>query len=425
MSFASLFTSTLAVERSSFPPVNAPSTLGPPAVQVASDAFRQGRLVMLIDDAHPERGALVVASAERTSDDIVAFMANQARGLVGLALLPHRVEQLGLELQGAWAEEGRENYTVSIEAREGVTTGISAGDRARTIQVAASPFTGADDLVTPGHIFPMLTDIGGVVARRGWAEAAVDLARIAGLSPAASTCHVLDEHGELACGAVARGFAKTHGLAVLTLEQLIAHRMVTESFVSLLTQATVPTPYGDFVARVFLDNLKNEQHLVLSVGEVRTADAVLTRLHSECLTGDVFGSRRCDCGGQLDQAMRQIAKEGRGVVLYLRQEGRGIGLVNKVRAYALQDAGQDTVEANLALGLPVDQRGFGLGAQMLHAIGVTRVALLTNNPRKIEELERFGVVVARREQLEVDPVPDAVAYLRTKKEKLGHLLTKV
>jgi 3,4-dihydroxy 2-butanone 4-phosphate synthase/GTP cyclohydrolase II len=394
-------------------------------VKAAADSFKQGGLVLIWDETRPEAGSVVVAAAERTNDDVVSFMANHARGIVGLALLPHRVDRLGLSLQGPEAEDGRENYTVSIEARSGVTTGISAADRARTIQVATSELSGPEDLVTPGHIFPIRSDVRGLVSRRGWAEAGIDLARIAGAQPAASVCHVLGADGEPLTGDEARAFAHTHGLAVVTVDDIVAHRMLHESFVALLTQATVTTAYGDFIARVFKDELTGDQHMALTLGEIRTKDSVLTRLHSECLTGDVFGSQRCDCGGQLNEAMRRIAKNGRGILLYLRQEGRGIGLANKILAYGLQDRGKDTVEANLALGLPVDLRDFGLGAQMLLALGVRNVTLLTNNPRKIEDLQRFGIAVTDREVLEIDPGQGTVNYLRTKKDKMGHLLTKV
>jgi len=393
-------------------------------VRSAAESFRQGGLVLVFDEEKPDLGSVVIASAERTNDDVISFMANHARGIIGLAMLPHRTERLGLALQGPDAEEGRENYTVSIEARTGVTTGISAADRARTIQVATNDTSGPDDLVTPGHIFPIKSHVKGLVSRRGWAEAGVDLARIAGTQPSATICHVLGANGDPIHGDEARAFANTHALPVVTVDDIIAHRMVNESFVSLLTQATVATAHGDFIARVFKDELRGDQHVALTMGEIRTKESVLTRLHSECLTGDVFASQRCDCGAQLDEALRRIAESGKGILVYLRQEGRGIGLTDKILAYGLQDEGKDTVEANLALGHAADSRDFGLGAQMLLSLGVRNVRLMTNNPRKIKDLERFGLV-AQRESIEMDPGDGTTHYLRTKKDKLGHLLTKV
>ncbi len=394
-------------------------------IHEAVEAFRLGRIVMVTDPTRPERGAVVAAAAERTNDDTVNFMANHARGLVALSMLPERAERLGLGLQGPPAGLERENYTVSIEAREGVSTGISAADRARTIQVAVEHHTRPEDIVTPGHVFPAIADPGGVVARAGWAEATLDLARIAGSKPAATFCHVLDDDGELATGEALTEIAERLALPQVSIAALIAHRMASESFVTLLTQATVPTAFGDFMARVFVDTLGGRQHVALTLGELRSSEPVLVRLHSECLTGDVFASQRCDCGKQLEEALRRIREAGRGVLLYLRQEGRGIGIVDKIRAYALQDAGRDTVEANLELGHPADSRDFGLGAQMLLALGVHRVRLMTNNPRKVNALASYGLDVVAREGLEIEPTEQTRKYLATKKQKLGHLLDKI
>lgn len=396
------------------------------AVAEAAAAFRMGQMVLVTDGAHRDRGGVVAVAADRASDDVVNFMATHARGIVSLALLKTQVERLGLGLQAeSPLEPEREAYTVSIEARDGTTTGISAADRALTIRVAADPQSRPDSVVTPGHIFPVLADTRGVFFRHGWAEASVDLARIAGLQPAAAFCQILDTTGEVAMDEALDAFAGTHIIPAVDIAELAAHRMRTESCVSLLTQAMVPTPHGQFLCRVFRDTLTGGQHLALSMGAVRTADPVLVRMHSECLTGDVLGSRRCDCGLQLSEAMRRIATLGRGVILYLRQEGRGIGLVSKTQAYALQDQGRDTVEANLELGFEPDLRNFAVGAQMLLAIGVHRVHLLTNNPRKIADLERGGIEVTDRETLEVAPNAHSHRYLSTKKSKLGHLLTRV
>ncbi len=394
----------------------------------AAATLRQGGMVLIDlmkDPTRPGRGAIVVAAAARTSDDTVNFLASHARGLTAVAMLPERAERLGLTLQRAMhvdvlADVG-ERWLVTVEARAGVSTGISASDRAATIQVLARAEARADDLTTPGHVHPTLADPGGIVVRNGLSEAAIDLVRAAGLEPIATFSQVLDDDGELLTDGIA-AFAERHALPTLKVSDLLAHRMANESFVRQLSQATLPTRHGDFLVRAFENRLDGRQHLVLSQGETRSHDAPLVRMHSECLTGDVFHSLRCDCGPQLDEAMRRIAEAGRGIVLYLRQEGRGIGLLDKIRAYALQDEGRDTVEANLELGLPIDGRDYGLAAQILHALGARRVRLMTNNPDKIQTLSSYGVEVVAREPLLVAPSDDNRAYLRTKKEKLGHLL---
>lgn len=368
---------------------------------------------------------MVVAAAERTSDDTVNFMATHARGLIGLALTNERVERLGLNQPEPAEDLGREAYTVSIEARDGVSTGISASDRARTIQVAMAAWTKPEDIVTPGHVFPAIGVEGGVLKRRGWAEAGLDIARLAGIQPATAFCHILDDAGELAPFEELVALAGKHGLCWLTMDDLVAHRLQRESFVAQLTQSTLPTRQGDFLVRAFHNTLDGGQHLALSMGDIRSPEPVLVRIHSECLTGDVFGSRRCDCGPQLTESLRRIAEEGRGVVIYLRQEGRGIGLTDKLRAYALQDSGRDTVEANIELGHPAEARTYAVGAQMLLALGVPEVRLLTNNPGKVDGLKASGVTVVAREPLEIAPTKDNAAYLATKKTKMGHLLSQV
>jgi 3,4-dihydroxy 2-butanone 4-phosphate synthase/GTP cyclohydrolase II len=398
----------------------------PQALEHALAALRRGRMVLLVDHASPKRGAVVVAPGERASDDVVNFMATHARGLVALALPSERLERMGLELQAPFSNDlERENYTVSVEAREGVSTGISALDRARTIQTLSEPRTEDDDLVTPGHVFPAAAAADGILVRRGWAEAAVDLARAAGLNPAMVFCHVLDEDGEVATGDQLSVLAQTHGLVPISMADIITHRLTHETFATQQTQASLPTAQGEFLCRVFVNRLDEKEHVALTVGEVRSTEPVLVRLHSECLTGDVFHSRRCDCGAQLRAAMEAVQEEGRGVILYLQQEGRGIGIVNKVNAYGLQDEGRDTVEANLELGFGADLRDFGIGAQMLMALGVQRVRLMTNNPRKVAEFEAYGIEVVERVRLEFEPLPENEAYLRAKKEKLGHLLENV
>lgn len=398
------------------------------AVLRAATALRKGRVVLITDPLRPERGGVLAVAAERAHEDVMNFLLSASRGvLVCLALTHERAERLGLEALAATDPDGplSDRYTVSVEAREGTSTGISASDRSRTVQVIAEPGTRPEDLVTPGHVFPVLADERGVLARPGWAEASLDLARISGLRPTVAYCQVIDPSGEVATGPVLRDLAEELGIPGVGLAALMAHRMATESFVTQLTHEALPTRWGDFVCRVFRDELGGEQHLVFSQGELRGGEPLLVRLHSECLTGDVLGSLRCDCGEQLAGAMAAVAEEGRGAVVYLRQEGRGIGLVAKINAYGLQDEGRDTVDANLELGFDADPRDFGVGAQILLALGVERLRLLTNNPRKLHDMEGYGIEVVAREPLEFGPTEHNVDYLRAKKERLGHLLTGV
>ncbi len=396
-----------------------------PIVAAAADAFRRGRVVVVGDVSQSPRGAIAVAAGESTSEDIISFLATHARGLTCLAMTNERAERLGVRPQSSGDDGEGERYGTSIEARTGVSTGISAGDRARTVQAASTHDARASDIVSPGHVFPAIAHPGGVVGRRGWAEAAVDLARVAGQPPVAAFTQVLGDDAELLNAEEAAAWAETHGLEFVGIDALIQHRLASESFVTQVAQSTLETRHGEFVVRAFADRIDESQHLAISLGEVRGAEPLLTRVHSECLTGDVFGSRRCDCGPQLEGALAAIRERGRGVVLYLRQEGRGIGLANKVRAYGLQDAGRDTVEANLELGLPVDNRDYRVAAQMLLALGATGVALLTNNPKKIEGLETHGVSVVERVPLQTVTNADNEAYLATKRDKLGHLLDGV
>jgi 3,4-dihydroxy 2-butanone 4-phosphate synthase/GTP cyclohydrolase II len=396
------------------------------SLSAAGEALRAGRMVLLTDRGRRQRGGVVAVLAEAADPDAVNFMASEARGLVAVAIEAAWAEALGLPLQAAASFElGCENYTVSVEAREGVSTGISAADRAATLAAIADPATTPAALVTPGHIFPAAAIEGGVLVRPGWAEACVDFARAAGTGTALAFCEVLDEGGELSVGAGLSAFASKHGLPTLDIAALVAHRMSTETFVEALSTAPIRTRWGTFDCHVFIDRLEQKQHLALSVGDLTGVEPVLVRVHSECLTGDVLGSMRCDCGHQLSAAMQRIVAEGRGVTLYLRQEGRGIGLVNKVNAYARQDAGRDPVEANIELGFDADARDFRVGAQMLLALGAQKIRLMTNNPRKVADLTRFGVEVVSREPIELEPGAHNTTYLRAKKEKLGHLLTKV
>jgi len=397
-----------------------------PDIAAATDAYRHGQVVVVRDTTRPERGGVVVAAAAQTSDDIVTFMATHACGLVSVALPPDRLERLGLVATGAPYDLARERLTASVEARTGVSTGISAADRARTIHVIADLASHAEDLVSPGHVFPAVADPGGVVVHPGWAEVGVDLSRVAGVQPLAATfCRILGPDGEVVTGDDLVAFADDHNLPHITIDDLITHRMASESFVVQLGQSTLPTACGEFMVRAFQNRLTGQQHLALSVGDLRSPEPALVRLHSECLTGDVFTSQRCDCGAQLHEALQRIQEEGRGAVLYLRQEGRGIGLANKVRAYALQDAGRDTVEANVDLGLPADLRDYSIAGQMLLALGVRKVRMMTNNPRKVAGVETQGVEVVERVNIEVVPTEHNQNYLATKKVKLGHLLEQV
>ena len=395
-------------------------------LQPALDALRTGHMVFVTDPDRPNRGAVLAAAADRVNEDIVNVMVTFARGLVVVGMTAERAERLALTTQGPLsASLEREHYTVSVEAKVGVSTGISSADRARTIQVLGDPHARPEDLVCPGHIFPSIADPDGVLKRPGWTEACVDLARIAGLRPSVAFCHVLDEAGEHADEAHVLEMADKYDVPVVTVGQLIAYRQASETFVTQLSQRTLSTEHGEFLCRVFQNRLDGKSHLAITVGDVRTPDEVLVRLHSECLTGDVFGSARCDCGVQLETAMARIQAAGRGAIVYLRQEGRGIGLVAKIAAYALQESGRDTVQANHDLGFDADERDFTIGAQMLAAMGVRKIRLMTNNPRKVAELSRCGVVVAEREAIECEPVATNRDYLKTKKAKMGHLLDKV
>ncbi|TNF33634.1 MAG: GTP cyclohydrolase II [Deltaproteobacteria bacterium] len=397
-----------------------------PDIAAATDAFRHGQVVVVRDSQRPERGGVVVAAAAQTSDDIVAFMATHACGLVCVALPHDRIERLGLVATGAPFDLARERLTASVEAKSGVSTGISAADRARTIHVLADVGSRPEELVSPGHVFPAVADPGGVVVHPGWAEVGVDLSRVAGVQPLAATfCRILGEDGEVLQGDALVAFAEDHGLPHITIADLVAHRMASESFVVQLGQSTLPTACGEFMVRAFQNRLTGQQHLALSVGDLRSPEPALVRLHSECLTGDVFTSQRCDCGNQLHEALRRIQAEGRGAVLYLRQEGRGIGLANKVRAYALQDAGRDTVEANVELGFSADLRDYSIAGQMLLALGVRKVRMMTNNPRKVAGVEAQGIEVVERVNIEISPSAENHHYLATKKVKLGHLLEQV
>ncbi len=355
--------------------------------------------------------------------DSINFMAKYGRGLVCLALTPERADELGLELMAAKNQSRHQTaFTVSIEAREGVTTGISAADRAHTIAVAINSNHGRTDIVNPGHVFPLIARPGGVLVRAGHTEAAVDLARLAGLNPSGVICEIMNEDGTMARRPQLEAFAQEHDLKFITVAQIVAYRLANERLVRRVAEASLPTEHGEFRVVAFENQIDGLEHVALVKGEIEGEQDILVRMHSECLTGDVFGSMRCDCGQQLDAAMRQIAEEGAGVIVYLKQEGRGIGLHNKLRAYELQDQGHDTVEANERLGFKPDLRDYGIGAQILLDLGLSDIRLLTNNPRKIVGLEGYNLQITDQEPLRVAPGEHNQEYLDAKRDKMGHLL---
>ena len=394
-------------------------------IEQAIAEIKDGKMIVLIDDDDRENEGDLVCAAEMVTPQIVNFMATHARGLICLALDTQRTKQLDLPLMVAHNQtEHGTNFTVTIEAAEGVSTGISAADRAHTILTAMKSNASPLDIVKPGHIFPLKANEGGVLKRAGHTEGAVDLSRIAGFKPGGVICEIMNEDGSMARYPELRRFADQHGMKLSTIAELIKYRTRHESVVRIETEAKMPTEFGNFKVVGFYSEVDNKDYVALVKGKWSEDDAVLVRVHSQCLTGDVFGSQRCDCGPQLQSAMEMVEAEGRGVILYLPQEGRGIGLLNKIRAYRLQEEGMDTVEANHHLGFKDDLRDYGLGARMLSLLGIRRMRLMTNNPRKIVGIEGHGLEIVERVPLEKGHHPNNVKYLKTKQVKLGHFIQK-
>jgi 3,4-dihydroxy 2-butanone 4-phosphate synthase/GTP cyclohydrolase II len=395
-------------------------------VEEAAEALRRGLFVIIVDDEDRENEGDLAIAAEKVTAEAINFLATQARGLICVALTEQRCDELQLlpMVEHNTSTHGTA-FCVSVEARHRVTTGISAADRATTVRALIDPATKSHDLVRPGHMFPLRARSGGVLKRAGHTEASVDLVRLAGLVPAAVICEVMDRDGSMARLPRLFEIAREHGLPVITVRDLIAYRMRTETLVERVASASLPTRHGEFRVFGYRSSVTSEEHLALVMGEPTPERPALVRVHSQCLTGDVFASARCDCGAQLETALARIAAEREGVLLYLLQEGRGIGLANKLRAYELQDAGADTVEANQQLGFPADQRDYGVGAQILRDLGVRRMRLMTNNPSKYVALEGFGLEIVERVPLEVPPTEHTRRYLEAKKRKLGHLLRMV
>jgi len=392
-------------------------------IEEAIEDIRQGKMVVVVDDEDRENEGDLTIAAQFVTPDAINFMAKHARGLICLALTPDRCDELGLDLMAAKNESAFETaFTVSVEARDGVTTGISAADRAHTIQVAIDPESAPRDLVQPGHVFPLKAKPGGVLERTGQTEAAVDLARLAGLNPSGVICEIMNDDGTMARVDDLAGYCERHGLKMVTVADLIAYRRLHDKLVERVVATRLPTAFGDFEVVGYRSLVDDKHHVALVKGDVDGVADVLVRVHSECLTGDVFHSLRCDCGEQLESALAMVENEGRGVILYLAQEGRGIGLLNKLRAYKLQEEGLDTVDANLRLGLPADLRDYGIGAQILVDLGLSSIRILTNNPKKIRGLEGYGLSVSEQIPIVHTPNPHNEAYLRAKAERMGHTL---
>lgn len=394
------------------------------SIETALDEIREGKMVVVVDDEDRENEGDLLMAAEKVTPESINFMATYGRGLICVPLTKERIIALQLEQMVSQNTDPHGTaFTVSVDG-ETTTTGISAHERALTVKILSDPASKPGNLRRPGHIFPLQAREGGVLVRAGHTEGAVDLARLAGLQPAGVICEIMNEDGSMARVPDLLKFAKKHNLKIVTIQDLISYRRKKEKLVEMVESINLPTDYGNFQAKGYRSILDDKEHLALVMGQIDDGQPVLVRVHSECLTGDVFHSHRCDCGDQLEAALEQIGREGRGVLLYMRQEGRGIGLINKLKAYKLQEQGQDTVEANIALGFPADLRDYGVGAQILVDLGIKDVHLMTNNPRKIVGLEGYGLRVSKRIPIEIPSRPENKRYLNTKKIKLGHYLTE-
>ncbi|MBI9031312.1 bifunctional 3,4-dihydroxy-2-butanone-4-phosphate synthase/GTP cyclohydrolase II [bacterium] len=395
-------------------------------IEEAVEDIKEGKMIIVVDDEDRENEGDIICAAEKITPEIINFMITHAKGLVCTPMTHESLKRLEIPLMtDNITEKQGTKFTISVDGAHNTTTGISAQDRANTIQSLVDPSSTPDDFVRPGHIFPLRAEAGGVLVRAGHTEAAVDLAKLAKLQPMGVICEIINEDGSMARLKDLEGYSKKHGLKIITIADLIKYRKANEELVQLISKAKLPTHFGDFDIYIFRSTISNEEHLALVKGDIADGKDMLVRVHSECLTGDALFSARCDCGQQLEYAFDRISEEGRGVILYMKQEGRGIGIANKIKAYHLQDHGRDTVEANLELGFPEDLREYGIGAQMLAYLGVKEMRLLTNNPKKVVGLEGYGLKIVARLPIEIEAIKENHFYLKTKKDKMGHLLKNV